>query len=61
MMLRLAAANVPLWQILLALILLAITALLTVRAVAGMFRAQTLLSGQQFKLKLFVKALSGKA
>jgi ABC-2 type transport system permease protein len=61
MMLRLAAADVPLWQILLALALLAVTALLTVRAVAGMFRAQTLLSGQPFKFKLFLKALVGKA
>lgn len=61
MMLRLAATNVPVWQVLTALALLAVTALIIVRAVAGMFRAQTLLSGQSFKLKLFFKALVGRA
>lgn len=61
MMLRLAATDVPLWQILVALALLVVTALLMVRAVAGMFRAQTLLSGQSFKIGLFLKALAGKA
>lgn len=60
MMLRLSAANVPLWQILLAVALLVITSLLVIRAVAGMFRAQTLLSGQQFKMKRFFLALIGK-
>lgn len=61
MMLRLAASTqVPLWQILLAIVLLIITDYLTIRAVAGLFRAQTLLSGQSFKLKRFALALLGK-
>ncbi len=61
MMTRLAAVTVPLWQLLLAVVLLAGTALLLMRSVAGMFRAQTLLSGQSFKVKLFFRALLGKA
>jgi ABC-2 type transport system permease protein len=58
MMTRLAASNVPLWQILLSAALLAITAVLIIRAVAGMFKAQTLLSGQPFDLKLLFSTLS---
>jgi ABC-2 type transport system permease protein len=62
MMLRLAATpNVPLWQLLLAVALLIITAYLTIRAVAGFFRAQNMLSGQPFKIKHFALALIGKA
>lgn len=60
MMLRLAATNVPVWQPLLAVALLIITSLLIVRAVAGMFRAQTLLSGQAFNVKRFFLALAGR-
>jgi len=60
MMTRLAAASVPLWQILLAVLLLLATALLLVRSVAGMFRAQNLLSGSPFNLKVFFRALIGK-
>jgi ABC-2 type transport system permease protein len=61
MMTRLAATTVPIWQILLALALLAATAYFIVRGVAGLFRAQTLLSGQKFRLKLLLQALVGKA
>ncbi len=61
MMTRLAAGPVPFWQPLLAAVLLLVTALLAIRAVAGMFRAQYLLSGQPFKMGLFFKALIGKA
>ena len=61
MMTRIAAATVPLWQILLSLALLVVTAWLIVRGVAGMFRAQVLLSGQKFKFGTFLKALFGKA
>lgn len=60
MMLRLAATNVPTWQPVLAVILLVITDYLVIRLVAGMFRAQTLLSGQPFKVKNFLLALVGK-
>ena len=61
MMLRLSATNVPLWQLLLAVLLLIGTAFLTIRAVAGMFRAQTLLSGQPFRLMGYFKAFFGRA
>jgi len=61
MMTRLSAGDVPLWQPVLALVLLAGTAVLVVRSVAGMFRAQALLSGQGFNTKLFFRALVGKA
>ncbi|MDD5367744.1 MAG: ABC transporter permease [Anaerolineaceae bacterium] len=60
MMTRLAAGTVPVWQILLSAAILAFTALLTIRAVAGMFRAQTLLTGNSFSLRNFVLALAGK-
>ena len=60
MMTRLSATVVPLWQTLLALALLVGTAFLVMRSVSGMFRAQNLLSGQPFKLKIFFKALFGR-
>jgi hypothetical protein len=44
----------------LAAVLLAGTAVLIVRGVAGMFRAQALLSGQGFKVKTYFRALMGK-
>jgi ABC-2 type transport system permease protein len=60
MMARLSAGGVAWWQPLLAAVLLAGTAVLIVRAVAGMFRAQALLSGQGFKIKTYLQALAGK-
>jgi ABC-2 type transport system permease protein len=61
MMTRLAAGTVPLWELIEAVVLLLATTILVVRAVAGMFRAQNLLSGQSFQLKLFIRALLGRA
>jgi len=61
MMLRLSAGQVPLWQTLLSAGLLAVTAFLIVRAVAGMFRAQNLLSGQSINIKRYFLALIGRA
>jgi ABC-2 type transport system permease protein len=61
MMLRLSAATVPFWQTLLSAVLLAATAMLIIRAVARMFHAQTLLSGQTFSRKLFFDTLLGKS
>lgn len=61
MMARLSTANVPWWQLAISIALLAATSYLLIRAVAGMFRAQRLLSGQSFNLKLFLNALLGKA
>jgi len=60
MMARLSAGGVTWWQPLLAAVLLAATAVLIVRLVAGMFRAQALLSGQGFNLKTYLRALVGK-
>ena len=61
MMLRLSAITVPIWQTILSAVLLAATAVLVVRAVARMFHAQSLLSGQPFSRKLFLDALLGRA
>jgi len=61
MMTRLSAGRVPFWQTLLAAVLLVITAVLVVRAVARMFHAQSLLSGQSFNRKMFFNALLGKS
>jgi ABC-2 type transport system permease protein len=60
MMARLSAQGVPWWQPWLAAGLLAGTAVLIVRAVAGMFHAQALLSGQGFKVKTYFRALLGR-
>jgi len=61
MMSRMAATQVPVWQILLAVLLLVGFAYLIIRSVAGLFRAQTLLSGQSFNAKTYFMALLGKA
>jgi len=61
MMTRLAAGTVPLWQLLASAGLAVLTAMLIIRSVAGMYRAQVLLSGQEFKVKLFFRALLGRA
>lgn len=60
MMTRLAAGGVPLWQPALAAVVLALTVAFVVRAVARMFRAQTLLSGQAFSVGRFWGALMGR-
>jgi len=60
MMARLAAGVVPWWQPPLAALLLVLSAVLIVRAVAGMFRAQALLSGQSIKVRTYLNALLGK-
>jgi ABC-2 type transport system permease protein len=54
MMMRLTTGHVPIWQLLVSVGLLALTAYVVVRAVAATFRAQHLLSGQPFSMrKLF--------
>ena len=54
---RLAATDIPLWQLLLAAAILAGTVVIVLRSVARLFRAQTLLSGNSFKPMDFLKAL----
>ena len=61
MMLRLSAGGVPWWQPLLAAGLLLITVYFILRAVARVFRAQYLLSGQPFSVKRYLGALLGRA
>jgi ABC-2 type transport system permease protein len=61
MMMRLTDGSVPLWQLLLSAALMLGTAYLIVRAVAAMFHAQNLLSGQPFSPKRFFRALFGRA
>jgi ABC-2 type transport system permease protein len=61
MMMRLTVGGVPLWQPLIAVALLVLTAILVLRAVAGMFHAQNLLSGQSFGVRRFYGALLGRA
>ena len=61
MMMRLAVGNVPLWQLLASSALLAVTAFLILRSVVRLFRAQTLLSGQPFNVKIYLNALLGRA
>jgi ABC-2 type transport system permease protein len=60
LMTRLAVGGVPIWQLLLAMGLMILTILLITRAVAGMFRAQVLLTGKKFSLKAYLNALRGK-
>lgn len=60
MMMRIAATSVPVWQIGLAILLLAGTAWLLVRASAGLFKAQNLLTGQSLSIVRFIKALAGR-
>ena len=57
MLTRMAAGSVPWWQPVLAAALMATTAGLVLRAVAGVFRAQILLSGQTFTTKHFLQLL----
>jgi ABC-2 type transport system permease protein len=60
MMTRLAAVSIPLWQPLLAIGLCLLTAAFIIRSVAGLYRAQVLLTGQEFQFKLFFRALLGR-
>ena len=61
MMSRLVKGGVPPWQPPLAILLTAITVVLSVRTVARMFRAQNLLSGQPFSVKRYLVTLLGRA
>jgi ABC-2 type transport system permease protein len=61
MMLRLAIVAVPPWQLAISLIALVLTAALIVRAVASLFRAQLLLTGQKMTLRNISRSLLGKA
>jgi len=60
MMIRLSIGSVPWWQLVLSAVLLLGTAAIVMRAVAGMFHARTLLSGQAFSSKRYIQALLGR-
>ncbi|NIS82955.1 MAG: ABC transporter permease [Anaerolineales bacterium] len=57
MVMRLTVGGMPFWHPLLGAVLLALTAALIVRAVARMFHAQNLLSGQPFSARRYLAAL----
>jgi ABC-2 type transport system permease protein len=57
---RMSSSDVPIWQSLLAVFLQAAMAVLIVRLVIRLFRAQSLLSGQPFDTKRFVGTLIGR-
>ncbi|HET7088692.1 MAG TPA: ABC transporter permease [Anaerolineae bacterium] len=59
MLARLVVGGVPWWQPWLAAALMAVTAVFIVRLVARMFHAQTLLAGQPFSARLYLRALFG--
>jgi ABC-2 type transport system permease protein len=59
MIMRLTDGFVPLWQLLLSMGLLFISAYFTLQMVAAMFHAQNLLSGQPFSVKRYLQALAG--
>ncbi len=60
MMTRLAAGSVPIWQIILAVLLLILSAVWVIKSVSKLFQAQYLLSGKEFKFKDFMGILIGK-
>jgi ABC-2 type transport system permease protein len=60
MIMRLTVGNVPWWQPWLAAVLMVGSAYFVIRAVAAMFRAQNLLSGQPFSVKRYFLALVGR-
>jgi len=57
---RMSTSDVPIWQSLLAVFLQAAMAVLIIRLVIRLFRAQSLLSGQPFDTKRFVGTLLGR-
>jgi ABC-2 type transport system permease protein len=61
MMARLAVGGVPLWQPVLAAALMLVAAAIVIRAVAAMFHAQTLLSGQPLSATRYFRTLLGRA
>jgi ABC-2 type transport system permease protein len=61
MIARMARIDVPLWQAALAAALQFLSAVLIVRLVARMFRAQHMLSGQPFSLARYFRALLERA
>lgn len=57
MMTRISIGNVPVWQILMALVILLLSAFLIIRGVSNLFSSQTLLSGEKFSRKTFFRTM----
>jgi ABC-2 type transport system permease protein len=60
MMLRLTVTIVPEWQLLLSVVFLLLAAFLILRAVASLFRAQTMLTGQPLSLRNIYRLILGR-
>ena len=61
MMTRIATGVIPFWQPLLAALVIGVTAVFVVLSVSRLFRAQTLLSGQDFNPRIYIKTLLGRS
>ena len=61
MIIRMTMTTVPVWQSVLAALLMVITAFLIIRAVSRLFRAQILLSGQAPSVRRYYRSLLGRA
>jgi ABC-2 type transport system permease protein len=61
MIMRLTDGLVPIWQVIISLGILFVTAYYALRMVAAMFHAQNLLSGQPFSVKRYFRALVNRA
>jgi ABC-2 type transport system permease protein len=59
MMTRLAAGIVPIWQLILAVLILVLSSAWVIKSVSRFFHAQYLLSGKEFTLKRFLGVLMG--
>lgn len=57
MMTRLAGGEVEIWQLGVSILLLLVSSYIAVRIAARLFRAQNLLSGQSFHLKVWLRAI----
>jgi len=57
MMIRMTAADIPFWQPLVSSIIMLGFAIFVLRAMAGLFRAQVLLSGQPFSARRYIGIL----
>lgn len=60
MMMRLMATSVPVWQLFLSVLLMILAAVIIMRAVARVFHAQTMLSGQPFSFKYLYHLIAGR-
>jgi ABC-2 type transport system permease protein len=60
MMLRLTVTDVPLWQLLLSVVFLLLGAFFILRAVASLFRTQTMLTGQPISIKNIYRLILGR-